>query len=197
MKYFFGFILFLIVGFGCKSKSIIVDGKYISEIKKNIIHFEDGSTGKLDFQEGSKTFYLIRHAEKKREPRKDPILTDIGYARSYRLADLMHNTKIDAAYSTVYKRTVHTIDSLMHMKGLEVKYYQPEEMNFLIEEITQSKSIHNVLISGHSNTTPALAGLLMGDKTHQKVFADNDYDNLLIINIHPDGTKNVYRLKYR
>lgn len=187
----------ILLAFGCKPKVIDFNGKYISEIERNIITFEDGNTMELNNEDGSKTFYLVRHAEKDTLPKKNPILTDAGYERSYRLAQIFKKTRLDAMYSTLYNRTIHTVDSLGNAKGLKTNIYQPKDLKQMSIDLADSKELNKVVIAGHSNTTPALANVFMGDKIIETGFDESDYDNFLIVEILPDGQRKLHQLKYK
>ena len=188
------FVLFII---GCKPSDVDVNGKYISSIERNIITFEGGQTLELDNTQGAKIIYLVRHAEKDTIPKNNPILTDAGYERSNRLAEMFKKTRLDAIYSTLYNRTLHTVDSLSTTKGLKTMIYQPKDLKQIGIDINASKDLNKVLIAGHSNTTPALANVFMGEKILDQGFDESDYDNLLIVQILPDGQKTLYQLKFK
>ena len=92
---------------------------------------------------------------------------------------------------------LHTVDSLATTKGLATNVYQPKDLKQLGIDITESKDMNKLIISGHSNTTPAMANVLMGSKIIDSGFDESDYDNFLVVNILPDGQKKLYRLKYK
>lgn len=189
--------LFILCTIGCKPKDIDLNGKYIRSIERNTITLDGGYTIELDKTPQSKVIYLVRHAEKDTIPKNNPILTDAGYERSYRLAELFKKTRLDAIYSTLYNRTMHTVDSLATTKGLSTNIYQPKDLRQLGIDITESKELNKIIISGHSNTTPAMANVLMGEKIIDAGFDESDYDNFLVVNILPDGKKKLYQLRYK
>ena len=195
MRIILGFIILVLVA--CQPKDISTTGKYIKNIDKSTVLFEDGSKLELDNCKTCKTVYLTRHAEKDTIPEKNPILTTEGYNRSYSLAQIFKSTRLDAVYSTLYNRTMHTVDSLTTMKGLSTKIYQPKELKSLSEELLSESALNRILISGHSNTTPAFASTLMGKKQFEQGFDESDYDNLLIVNVNAKGEKKLYQLKYK
>jgi len=189
--------IFVLMAIGCKSTKVDVNGKYVESIERNIITVDGGHNIELNSEMGAKVIYLVRHAEKDTIPKKNPILTDAGYDRSYRLAEMLKKTRLDAVYSTLYNRTMHTVDSLGNAKGLPTKIYQPKDLKQLGIDITESEEINNVIIAGHSNTTPAMANVLMDDKVIPAGFDESDYDNFLVVNILPGGEKKLYQLKYK
>ena len=189
--------LFVLLCIACQPKDVTTTGKYIKNINENVVLFEDGSKLELDNCKTCKTVYLVRHAEKDTVPAKNPILTEEGYNRSHRLAQIFKSTRLDAVYSTLYNRTMHTVDSLTTMKGLSTQIYQPKELKSLSEKLLSENNFNKVLISGHSNTTPAFASTLMGEKLFEKGFDESDYDNLLIVNLDSKKEKKLYKLKYK
>jgi len=189
--------LFVLLCVACQPKDVTTKGKYIKNINKNVVLFEDGSKLELDNCKTCKTVYLVRHAEKDTIPAKNPILTEEGYERSHQLAQIFKSTRIDAVYSTLYNRTMHTVDSLTTMKGLSTQIYQPKELKSLSAKLLAKNDFNKVLISGHSNTTPAFASTLMGKKQFEQGFDESDYDNLLIVNVDKKGDKKLYQLRYK
>lgn len=180
----------------CQPVAKKVSGKYVSKIEQEVVTFDDGMKMNLPSGEGTKVIYLIRHAEKDTVPAKNPILTDQGYERSYALAQIFKSTRLDAVYSTLYNRTMHTVDSLTNMKGISTKIYQPKELKSLSAELLESTDLNRVLIAGHSNTTPALAGVLMGEQQFTEGFDESDYTNLLIFTVDKEGKKELHQLRY-
>ena len=52
-----------------------------------------------------------------------------------------------------------------------------------------------IVISGHSNTTPVLANLLLGEEKF-KQFEDDDYGNLLIIVLDKNNNGQLLHLRF-
>lgn len=104
------------------------------------------------------TFYLIRHAEK--QTGDDPSLTREGLDRAQRIANLLAQADIKKIYSTDYRRTQETAKPLAKKADLSVIIYNPKDLKQFANEIRQSEG--NVVIFGHSNTTPQLVRLLSG-----------------------------------
>lgn len=128
------------------------------------------------------TYYFIRHAEKDRtDPSdKDPHLTDIGNARAEKWSNILGGVKFDAVYSTDYHRTKETAQPTATKNHLEIKIYDPNTIDvksFMLETKGQ-----NVLIVGHSNTTPAFVNKLLGNKKYSDI-DDSNNGNLYIVTI--------------
>lgn len=117
-------------------------------------------------QENQKSFsiYLVRHAEKavSSETSKDPPLSDCGKARAQYLAKSLKKKRIEAVYSTDYKRTINTAKPTAKAKSLEIEFYNPRELKQFAELLLTKKQ--NALVVGHSNTTPQLVGFLLKDQ---------------------------------
>jgi broad specificity phosphatase PhoE len=104
--------------------------------------------------------YLVRHAEKASDGTRNPPLTDIGQKRANNIAQVLKTKAITAVYSTDYKRTQQTAAPLAKLLGLEVQSYNPRELEAFAQKMKKTKG--NILIVGHSNTTPSMAFLLGG-----------------------------------
>jgi broad specificity phosphatase PhoE len=140
------------------------------------------------------TVILIRHAEKMVDGSSDPDLTESGRTRAVLLADLLSKAKIDAIYSTHYRRTENTVAPLAQRHGLIVQNYDGGKM----PEVDAMLAKHQggtIVICGHSNTTPAIVNYLTGHKDEFKTFDDTDYGNVVIVS-RCDGEGKVTWLRY-
>ncbi len=132
------------------------------------------------------TFILIRHAEKGNDGTKDPDLSEVGKQRAESLVKLLKETKIDAIYSTAYKRTRNTVALLAQSKNLPVRSYDAAKMEE-VDAILKEFKGGTIVLCGHSNTTPAIANYLTGHKDELKTFDDGDYDNVLVVEVVERG----------
>ncbi len=139
------------------------------------------------------TYYLIRHAEKDRnDPENlDPELNQDGLGRAIRWERVFSEIGLNEIYSTDFERTMMTAAPTAVNQDLIVKNYDPATVN--IEEFKTANLGLNVLIVGHSNTTPDFVNKLIGE---EKYSAMDDYDNssLFIVRII-DGKATDIRLK--
>lgn len=110
----------------------------------------------LSFAE-QQTWYFVRHFEK--QLGDDPSLTETGKARAQALADFFADKPLNLVYSTNYNRTLETATPVAELKSLVIQSYDPRN---LAEFATQLKAQNDVLVVGHSNTTPELLGLMGG-----------------------------------
>ncbi|MEM8999967.1 MAG: phosphoglycerate mutase family protein [Bacteroidota bacterium] len=138
------------------------------------------------------TFYLIRHSEKDRSNPEnlDPELNQDGLGRAMKWAEILDPVPIDVIYSTNYERTTMTAAPTSVKKDIDVKYYDPNSLD--IEEFKTQNEGLNVLVVGHSNTTPELVNKLLGiDKYDQ--MEDDDNGSLFIVRI-TDGKTTDFHL---
>lgn len=127
------------------------------------------------------TIYLVRHAEKADDGTKDPPLTEKGENRANALAQLLKDKNIEKIYSTDYKRTRNTAEPLAKLIGVDVEIYQPNDEEFAksLKEVVKST---NVLVVGHSNSTPTLVNKIM-DFEDFKQLDESVYNMLFVITL--------------
>lgn len=128
------------------------------------------------------TFYMIRHAEKDRTDinDKNPELNQKGLDRAIRWAEVFDPVVLDAIYSTDYKRTSMTAAPVSVKKDIDIQYYDPSTLD--VETFKQDYAGKQVLIVGHSNTTPFLANKLLGEEKYGNM-DDDDNSSLFIVRI--------------
>ena len=131
--------------------------------------------------------YLIRHFEKQKQstsvdvpnkarPDKGPSLTQIGVNKAESLAEFLKDKNIRFIYSTDYTRTFQSaLPSSMRL-DIAVTLYSPKDLASFADELKALDG--NVLVLGHSNTTPQLLSLLGGP---DKTLSEKDYGDLFII----------------
>jgi len=192
-----GIVLISIISCSPKPIDVISDGTYISAIKENIIVDQSGKEFKIELEEGDEIYYLIRHAEKDTIPADNPRLTDAGLRRANYLADMLKGTRVDAVYSSMFTRTLFTIDTLAARKGMKIRPYDHKKLKTIYEDIKNDTTTSVVIISGHSNTTPALANVILGRQEFDSGFDESDYDNFLIVLDRVDADNVVYKLRYK
>ena len=134
------------------------------------------------------TFILVRHAEKQIDGTKDPDLSEAGKKRAELLAMLLKRTKIDAVYSTGYKRSRNTVVPLAVSKGLGVSGYDATKLTE-VDRIFEQWRGGTVVLCGHSNTIPETINYLISEPNKYKDFEDDEYGNLVIILLHEKGRR--------
>lgn len=140
-------------------------------------------------KETSGTFYFIRHAEKERSNPKDrnPHLTKNGQTRAENWAHFFKDIPLKAIYSSNYHRTIETATPTAAQKGLEVLTYDPSNLDPspFLEKFPKDQ----VLIVGHSNTTPAFVNAFLNEVKY-KDLDDADNGSIFVLQI-TNGVKLV------
>lgn len=138
------------------------------------------------------TFFLVRHAEK--NPGADSTLTPAGYKRAGRLYRLLKDSAIGRIYTSRFKRTVQTGDSLRIYAGIDTVFYKADSTGeSLLYEISRRGDWgKRILVIGHSNTLiPIMKSLNV--KPRMDSIADKDYSNLFIVYKTKQGSRYVQR----
>lgn len=110
------------------------------------------------------TIYLVRHVEKERtaDDPTDPPLTSCGEQRAASLEVFLSAVHLDAIYSSDYTRTRETAKPLAQNRKMEIHLYDPKKLEDFAKVLRAQGE--DALVVGHSNSTPVLAGLLIGEK---------------------------------
>lgn len=138
------------------------------------------------------TYILVRHAEKD-TMRNDPPLTAAGQLRAQKLVEVLKNYSPDIIYSTNYTRTKSTVTPLAQKYGKEIQLYDPRKLDAFATELLNQQG-KTIVVAGHSNTSPALANLLIKEKT----YADLDesiYNQFWIVTV-VDGKATAKTITY-
>ena len=149
----------------------------------------------LSFAQETTTFILVRHAEKASDGTSDPSLTEEGMARANNILSMFQQSEITTIYSTNYKRTKMTVAPLAEAKKMGIEIYDPRHLKEFSLKLLGDNPGGTVIISGHSNTTPTLANLLLGEEKFEQ-FEDDDYGNLLIISTNSNSNAKLLLLRY-
>lgn len=128
------------------------------------------------------TFYFIRHAEKDRSnpDEVDPELNQKGLGRAMHWAEILKDVSIDAVYTTDFERTAMTAAPTAVKNDITVQYYEPETLN--LEQFKADNLGKNVLVVGHSNTTPDLVNQMIGEDLYYEM-DDSDNGSLFIVQL--------------
>ena len=139
------------------------------------------------------TYYFIRHGEKDRSnpDNRDPELNQDGLGRAIRWERVFSEIDLNTIYSTDYERTMMTAAPTAVSRELSIQNYDPATIN--VEDFKIIHEGENVLVVGHSNTTPDFVNKMLGE---EKYPAMDDYDNssLFIVRIIDDKATAI-RLK--
>ncbi|MFC7291489.1 SixA phosphatase family protein [Hirschia litorea] len=139
------------------------------------------------------TVYLVRHAEKENDGTKDPSLSQQGQVRATYLAQLLNDVKLDAIYSTPYRRTTETAAPVLTQSGLDsLTSYAGNDLEDVAQKIHAKQGTY--LIVGHSNTTPQLVSILI--QRDVAPLEESDFDRLYKVTLHSDGDTHLEMLPY-
>ncbi|MBB1087364.1 histidine phosphatase family protein [Lysobacter sp. SG-8] len=131
-------------------------------------------------------FVVVRHAEKAPAPADDPALTPEGEARAARLAASLANAPLVAVYATDYARTRDTAAPSAAAHGLAVTSYDAREpAAAFVAGLRARHESGTVLVVGHSNTVPGIAGALCGCAV--AAMDESEYDHRFIVDIDASG----------
>ncbi len=133
--------------------------------------------------------YLVRHFEKQTGS-TDPELTSAGELRAHKLAELLKEKGIEQVFSTDYRRTQMTATPTAEVLGIEVQSYDPRALQAFAKQVLESKQ--NVLIVGHSNTTPDLVRLLGGEAQE---LTEKDYGDVFVLHIDEGVRQQHWKLE--
>lgn len=138
------------------------------------------------------TLIFVRHAEKADDGTNNPALTKEGETRAVRIMNLLKKTysKIDAVYSTDYKRTEFTAQPTAKEFGLKVQKYDPRAPNVFIKSLIKDYQGKVVLIVGHSNTTPSLVNIVLGEDKFKQL-DESSYDEIFVVKANDVGKAKV------
>jgi broad specificity phosphatase PhoE len=165
---------------------------------------EPSSVGPGALPQGStKTVVLVRHAEKATESdpefdpaaASDPPLNAAGRARAEVLARTLAEAGVTSIYASEFARTRQTVAPLAAAIGVDVVTHPARDTRGLTELIVASPGGSTIVVSGHSNTVPAIIEAL-GAGAVDAIGEAWEYDNLYVVVLEPDGRARVNTLKY-
>lgn len=136
------------------------------------------------------TVILVRHAEKDVSENADTVNPDLsaeGKLRAQKLVEIVEKYNPDAIYSTNLLRTRSTARPLASEEGRMISIYDPRNLNQFAELLTSGK-LKRIVVVGHSNTTPALANLLVKQDKY-KSLDESVYNKIWIIKIKRNKKK--------
>jgi broad specificity phosphatase PhoE len=134
----------------------------------------------------ARTVVVVRHAEKATGGGRDPALTPVGVERAAALDRVVADLDVVALISTPLRRTRDTLAPIARRTGLEIREVSPDgdHVGAVLREIERCPP-GVVLVSGHSNTVPAIVTALSGKEIAPLV--DEDYDDLFLVVLEPGG----------
>jgi broad specificity phosphatase PhoE len=129
------------------------------------------------------TVYLVRHFEKQMATdslNKDVSLTVEGKRYALALQQALAGTNITEVYSSPYKRTLESAQATANAFNVDVQEYNPRKLSSIATHAINSNK--NMLIVGHSNTTPELFAQLGCYKLN---ISERDYNQVYVVKFTP------------
>lgn len=140
-------------------------------------------------------FVIVRHAEKAADDPKDPTLSAPGHARARRLADRLADAQVSAIYATGYRRTQLTAAPTALAHRLEIRTYDAATTATGFAAQLRSRHVDGiVLVIGHSNTVPAIAGALCGCEVAP--LSEDEYDRWITVRANRNGAATLEEERY-
>jgi broad specificity phosphatase PhoE len=141
------------------------------------------------------TVILVRHAEKASQEDDSP-LTAAGTERAKELARVLAGVKVDAIYTTQFRRVKDTAIPLAEATGLTpiVRNTGAAYADDLAKQILTANRGQTVVVIGHSNTTIALMKAL--GATDVAAMPESQFDNLYILTEVDGAAPKVVALRY-
>ena len=130
------------------------------------------------------TAILVRHGAV--DPGgSDPALSDIGHQQAAALARRFADLQPRAVYATPTRRARETAAPLAAAAGVAVTDYHPGQLPMLAEAIRREGG--NVVVVGHSNTTPLLVEMLGGEPGAP--IAEHEFDRIYAVTLQTGDTR--------
>jgi len=146
----------------------------------------------------AQTVILVRHAEKV-DASADPRLSEAGQRRAFDLAVALSDADLTHVFTSPLQRTVLTA-----RLAAEAHAINPEVISFeggteahvrrLADHVRALPDGAVVLVVGHSNTIPLIAGAL--GETGPSEMSDCEYDRLTVIPVEDDGDSPAVITRY-
>ncbi len=140
-----------------------------------------------------RTVFVIRHAEREKEPADDPVLTEAGKARARELLRILGNSGVDALYASETTRARETLQPLADSLSLVIETgHIDDPVGLARKAIADGGSVS--VIAGHSDTVVRIIEAL--GVANLPEFGAIMYDDLFVVTIPSSGPATVLRLKY-
>lgn len=131
------------------------------------------------------TVMIFRHADKEAPTEGDitePDLSIDGQKRAIRLVGVLEKYKPMRLFSTNYARTIQTVTPLSNIRKLPIEFYEPSEMDALVEKVLSFEKKRRVAIVAHNSTAFKLVNMFLKDEKY-KMPPESEYGNVWILRI--------------
>jgi broad specificity phosphatase PhoE len=142
------------------------------------------------------TLLLVRHAERADDSQDSP-LSEAGRCRAEALRETLALSGVEAILVSQYRRTHETARSLADTLGLEPRERRlegdsVEAARALARDLLGAPGGGRVLVVGHSNTVPAMLGVLTGEEPPEL----EGYGDLFVVTAAPGARPEVLHLRF-
>ncbi len=137
--------------------------------------------------------FLMRHAEKAKEPATDPPLSEAGRARAQAVAELLGPAGVTHLFVTEFVRTQETLAPLATSVGKPLERVAASASNELVAKLRALPPGSVAVVAGHSNTVPAIVRALGGtidgtmNGAQGEMLPDDEYGRLIEVVLPPAG----------
>ena len=141
--------------------------------------------------------FLLRHAEKAVSDSRDPALSEEGEARARSLAALLRAAGVTHLFSSEYVRTRSTLAPIAKTSELEVQVVGARSQDQLLKQLLALEPGSVAVVSGHSNTVPAIASALgcelpnLSETARGAMLGEHEYDRLFLLTLPPKSATSV------
>ncbi|MBO6524395.1 MAG: histidine phosphatase family protein [Balneolaceae bacterium] len=142
------------------------------------------------FQTEPTTLIFVRHAERAEDGTRNPPISDEGKQRAVNLFDALSEFEVKAIYSTPYKRTRMTATPTADSLGLEIQEYGFDDITGFLSGLIAEHAGYTVLIVGHSNTTPTLTNMVLGEDKFEQL-EETEYGDMFIVKTSEMGSGSI------
>lgn len=141
------------------------------------------------------SFIVVRHAERATDHPRDPSLSAAGEARAQTLAARLVGRRLDAIYSSDYRRTRQTVAPTAEAQRVGVRLYDAAQPAAdFVAGLRAAHPTGTVLVVGHSNTVPPIAAALCGCAV--EAIDHDEYDALIEVRFDASGRPTFSRERY-
>jgi broad specificity phosphatase PhoE len=138
------------------------------------------------------TLIFVRHAERAEDGTRNPPISEEGIERAMNLADVLSSNDYNLVriYSTPYKRTQMTATPTSELFQLDIVEYGFDDLENWLSSVIDENLGKTVLIVGHSNTTPRLINMVIGEEKFDQL-DEHAYGDLFIVTTDSYGSGSV------
>lgn len=181
----------------CSVGKLVETSTIVSRIDNQTVYFQNGKKAQLPInkKETATVIYLVRHAEKAKEGGRDPLLTKEGMERANRLQTILKDAGIDKVHSTDYQRTQLTAAPTAKISNQEVLSYNPRDLKGFAESLKKESLGQQILVVGHSNTTPTVVNELLGMEKYPQI-EESAYGHLFVVVLKENGKQEAFDLRF-